>query len=447
MTKKTGPSDSTDDIRKSLEKNTDLSPTLRFGTLVLILILMSAGFAAAYLKFDGAAVAAGNMMARGQNQIVQHLEGGIVSEIFVDEGEEIKAGDVIIRMDTTQATSDLRTYIAEMNSTAARLAAFHAEREGEIKITYPAWLIDIAKRDEEVAALMQDQDREFQARLEASAAQAGTLRSKIEAAKAEVEGYKVQLVSYKQQKALTTAELADVETLYGKQLVGASRVYDVRGQMAELDGRVGQVASKIGEIEQRILGFQQEIYALEKDRVELAAEQVVTFRLDMLKLAAAIEETRDVIRRSTVRSPVDAVVVRRAVNTIGGVLGSGGEVVELLPQPADLVAEVKVLAGDIDRVYMGQEALVRLSALDIPFAPLLDGKVEYIAADRDVDETTGLEFYPVRISNIQVPDDIGDNRLYSGMQVEAFIKTGERTFAQYVFEPLKRSFERSLRER
>ncbi|SLN58971.1 Type I secretion system membrane fusion protein PrsE [Falsiruegeria litorea R37] len=447
MSKDAESSTSTDELRKSLEKNTDLTPALRFGTLVLILIVIAAGFGAAYLKFDGAAVAAGNMMARGQNQIVQHLEGGIVSEILVDEGEEIKAGDVIVRLDTTQATSDLRTYIAEMNSTAARLAAFHAEREGETGITYPAWLLDTAKRDAEVASLMQDQDHEFQARLEASTAQAGTLRSRIEAAKAELEGYEVQLRSFEEQKALTVAELADVETLYSKQLVGASRVYDVRGQLAELDGRVGQAHSKIGEIEQRILGFQQEIFALEKDRVELAAEQVVTFRLEMLKLAAAIEETRDVIRRSTVRAPVDAVIVRRAVNTIGGVLGSGGEVVELLPQPADLVAEVRVSVGDIDRIYLGQDAFVRLSALDIPFAPLLDGKVEYIAADRAVDEISGEEYYPVRISNIQVPEDIGDNRLYSGMQVEAFIKTGERTFAQYVFEPLKRSFERSLRER
>ena len=438
---------STKEIKEGLERSTDLGPALRFGAIVMIVLTISAGFGAAYLKFDGAAVAQGNLTARGQNQIVQHLEGGIVAEILVDEGELINKGDVIVRLDTAQASSDLRSFIAEMNSTAARLAAFRAEREGKTEIVYPPWLLENAKGDEEVAALMADQDWEFKARLDAAASQADTLRRKIDAAHAELEGYRVQLDSFEQQKALAVEELVDVDKLFKKQLVGASRVYDIKRELADTEGQIGSVASKIGEIEQRILGFRQEIYSLEKDRVELAAEQVVTFRLELIKLVAKIEETRDVIRRSTVRSPVDAVVVRRAVNTLGGVLAGGGEVVELLPQPADLVAEVRVVPYDIDRVYLGQEALVRLSALDIPFAPLLDGRVEYIAADTDIDEATGAEYYPVRISSIQVPDDVGTSRLYSGMQVEAFIKTGERSFAQYVFEPLKRSFDRSLRER
>ncbi len=436
-----------DDLRRRLLRSTDFGPALRVGVVAVLFLATAVTVGAAYLPFEGAVIAQGKLEARGQNQIVQHLEGGIVSEILVKDGQEVQRGDVLIRLDTTKANSDLQRLHAELNAGAARLAVLLAERNSLDKITYPSWLLDQAETDTAIADLLADQDAEFQARLEKKSIEVELLQRQIDAGEQELFGIKSQIESLGREKGLLDEELAAIDELRLKQLIDRSRIYNMRREQVKVEGQLAAANSAIGETEQKILGYHQQVISLEKDRVELAAEQVGVLRVEIAKFRAEIEATRDVIKRSEVLSPVDGVVVSVKVNTIGAVLYEGGEVAELLPQPADLVAKVRVMPVDIDRIHVGQEAFVRMEALDIPFAPLMSGTLEYVSADRLLDEAEGIEYYEARVSKVILPDDIGVDGLYAGMNVEAYIKTGSRTFFQYVFEPIAKSFERSLRER
>lgn len=434
-------------LRRKLLDVTSYTRPIMAGGVLLIAFGLVFGGGAAYAPIEGAAVAAGNFVARGQNQKIQHLEGGIVAEILVNEGDLVRRDDVLIRLDITQAQAELRRLTNEFNSGSARLARLLAERERKARIAYPDWLLERARRDRGIALLMADQDMEFAARQESRATQISILEQKIKAAEAEIEGYRAQARSLRESQALLDEEMAALDTLQGKGLMGSERIFRTRRELVENHGRQGQIAAVIGTTELTIQENRGQIAKLHKEGVEEAAIEVVDLRLQLGKTAAEIETAQDIIRRSEVTAPTDGIVVTRHVNTLGSVLAPGGEVVELLPQPADLVIEVEVMPADIDRVHPGQKAAVQVAALDIPYAPMMPGTVEYVSADRTIDEAKDKEYYIVRISDVALPDDVDDSRIYPGMQVEAFIETGSRTFAQYLFEPLWLGFRRSLREK
>lgn len=433
-------------LRKKLSASTNHRKPILIGLTALALFAGVFGVGAGTAPIEGAALAAGHFVARGQNQLVQHLEGGIVSEILAKEGDIVRKGDVLIRLDTTRAKSELQRLTGELNSGMAREARLIAERDSLDHIIYPQALVDMAKTDPAMATLMADQDKEFAARHKSRETKIEILKRKNTAAEAEIEGVKLQRTANLKQRDLLQQEIDSVQALFDKGLTAAERLYRLKRNIADLEGQDGKLASQLGSVEQSILENMQEIDGLENTRVEDAAKDIVELRLSLAQTRDDLTKTTDILQRSVVVAPVDGVVFKRHVNTIGAVLAQGGDVVELLPQPLNLVVEVMVAPGDIDRVYNGQEAAIRIPALHIPYSPLMPAKVEYVSADRMTDEETGDEYYVARISDIQLPSDIDQDRLYPGMQVESFIVTGPRTFAEYLLDPVWLSFTRSLRE-
>ena len=436
-----------DGLRKKLLASTNHRKPILIGLTSLALFAGVFGVGAGTAPIEGAALAAGHFVARGQNQLVQHLEGGIVSEILVKEGDVVRKGDVLIRLDTTRAKSELERLTGELHSGMAREARLLAERDSLDHIVYPPALLDMAKAEPAMALLMADQDKEFSARLGSRATKIEILERKNKAAETEIEGYKIQRAANKTQRDLLQQEIDSVQALFDKGLTAAERLYRLKRNIADLEGQDGKLASQVGSIEQSILENMQEIEGLENTRVEDAAKDIVELRLSLAQTRDDMTKSSDIVRRSVVVAPVDGVVFKRHVNTIGAVLAQGGDVVELLPQPSNLVVEVMVLPQDIDRIYNGQEAAIRIPALHIPYSPLMPGRIEYVSADRMTNQDTGEEYYVARISDIALPSDIDQKRLYPGMQVESFIVTGPRTFAEYIFDPIWQSFTRSLREK
>lgn len=414
------------------------------GTAIFAATLM--GWAAT-APIEGAALAAGKFVARGQNKRIQHYEGGIVSEIAVAEGDLVKQGDVILRLDTTQQEAELRRLSAEYDAALAYEARLLAERDRREEIEYPAELAARRGSEEPIATLMDDYEREFKSSLMARKNEMTILDQKIKAQGAQIAGYKAQLDATVTQLEIVDQELAVVEDLLTKGLITQERVFGMRRAKAKLLGDKGNFESTISKIDEEILQNRQEIEQLLNSSSEKAAKDLLELRVSAAKIVRDLVSTKDFLARSVVRSPVDGIVVTLHVHTIGGVLSEGGAIADIIPQPADLIAEVRVDPADIDRIHSGQAAGIRIPALHIPYSPLIDAKVEYVSADSLIDQDTGSSYYLARIGDIDMPSDIDQERLDPGMQVEAFIVTEPRTFAEYVLDPIWESFTRSFREK
>jgi HlyD family type I secretion membrane fusion protein len=433
-------------LRRKLVASTNHRKPILIGVSVFALFAGVFGVGAGTAPIEGAAIATGNFVARGQNQIIQHLEGGLVAEILVKEGDAVKQADILVRLDTTPAKADLARLTTELHMGWAREARLVAEREGQGTISYPEALLQAARKDPAIAALMRDQDREFAARLASREIKIAILRQQIRAGEEQIIGFEAQRSANAKQRALLQQETDSVQSLFDKGLTAAEKLYRLKRGIADLEGQDGKTASDIGAVRQTNLENEQQIASLEKERVEEAAKDVISLRLELAKVQKELVQTSDLLRRSVVIAPVDGIVVKLDVNTIGGVIQQGGSVVELLPTPADLVIEARITPGDIDRISQGQKASVRIPALHIPYSPLMNAKVEYVSADRRIDPEKKIDYYVARISAVELPGDVDRLRIYPGMQVEVFILTGSRTFAEYLLDPIWESFTRSIRE-
>ncbi|WP_373503339.1 HlyD family type I secretion periplasmic adaptor subunit [Aestuariivirga sp.] len=433
-------------LRKRLLAATNHTKPIWVGAVALAVFGGVFGVGAATAPINGAAIAAGSFVARGQNQVVQHLEGGIVAEILVDEGSVVSRGDILVRLDTTRARAELERLTTELHMGMAREAQLMAERDEQDRISYPGVLLEAARSDQAVARLISDQESEFSARQASRAVKIAILRQSINAGEEQIEGFLAQRDAYAIQIDLLRQEIKAVQSLYDRGLSAMDRLYGLSRTAAEIQGLDAKVKSEIGAVRQMNLEAEQQIASLERERVEAAATDVISLRLELAKLQKELKQTSDLLTRSIVVSPVDGIVVKREVNTVGGVIEEGGTIVELIPTPANLVVEARINPADIDRIFEGQAASVRIPALHIPYSPLMTARVEYVSADKLIGSEDESDYYVARISEIVLPSDIDPGRLYPGMQVEVFIITGSRTFAEYLFDPLWTSFSRSIRE-
>lgn len=436
----------TSDLRGRLFAATNYVRPISFGVAGVFALVCIFGAWAATAPIEGAAIAPGAFIARGQNKRIQHLEGGIVAEINVAEGDTVQVGDVIVRLDATKSASELQRLTSECDTALAREARLIAERDSLDSITYPEELISRSAQDQAVAVLMHDHDREFAAGRLRRQNEISILRQKIKAQEAEILGYKAQREFTAVQLSLLDKEISIVEQLVDQGLLTQERLFSGKRKQAELRGSDGELSASIGRTEQGILENLQQIERTQNETIEKAASDLVELRVEKSKLIMDIVATRDVLTRTAVRAPANGVIVKLEVNTIGEVLSAGGAVADLLPLPADLVVEARVRPADIDRVHVGQRAAIRIPALHIPYSPLIDAKVEYVSADKFVDDDSGEAYYLTRISDIVLPSDIEARRLYAGMQIESFIVTEPRTFSEYILDPLWQAFSRSLRE-
>lgn len=433
-------------VRRRLLARTSAGGPITLGLLAMLALFGSFGVWASTAPISGAAVAQGSFVARGQNRTIQHLEGGIIEAILVDEGARVSAGDELIRLDATQPRATLQRLTAEFDTVLAREARLVAEREGADRLVFSEALLKRSASEPSVAEQMADQEAEFAAKRERFQAETAVLEQKIKALEEEISGHKAQREAISSQLALVEEELADLQALFEKRLTAQERLLALRRTASQLQGKDGELIAASGKAEQTILENRQQIIRLETERVEEAATGLVELRVEKAKLQNEIAAAADILARVAVRTPMDGIVVKVHVNTIGGVLEQGASVVDILPLPADLVVEARLDPVDIDRVSPGQDASVRIPALHIPYSPAIPAKVEYVSADRFVDEDSNEVYYLARIGAIELPADIEPERLYPGMQVEAFIATEPRTFLEYLVEPVLQSFQRSLRE-
>ncbi|MGI9355165.1 MAG: HlyD family type I secretion periplasmic adaptor subunit [Rhizobiaceae bacterium] len=416
-----------------------------FGFVVLAAFIGGFGVWAARAPLSGAAIAPGFVAASGQNLKIQHFEGGIIEEILVREGDEVKKDQPLLTLDPTTAQSMVNRLDNEMLALIARVQRLQAERD-DTDLEFN----DALRQNAVTAGLetdLNEQMREFEKRRERYETDALILDQQIAALEEQITGLEVQIASANNQIATLDDEIAVKEKLLKRKLTNRSEYLRLKRNRSELEGRLGGYRSSIGEAKSSIVGAKQRKSRLQAERAETAVTSLNEVRRRMADMMEQRNSAVNVLERIVVRAPSDGVIVDVAKNTPGSVVRQGEDLFVLLPTGGELIVEARLSPQDVDVVTVGQTATLRFSALNQRTTPEVSGTVTYVSADRLTDPVTNEPYYTARLRIAeQLPEGMSAAQIFPGMPVETYINTGDRTFFEYLGKPVTDSFNRAFRE-
>lgn len=416
------------------------------GAAISAVFLLGFGAWAATAPISGAVIASGVVQASGQNQIVDHLEGGIVSAIHVSEGQAVRKGDVLMTLDATLITAERNRIAAALLLAEAQLVRVAAERDERTEIAFGPEL-EARARMVESEEILHEQRAEFRNRLERHEAELAVIVQRVNAAKDEIEGLLIQKVSEETKLAVLREELANKQTLLEQGLMSRSQYQAVQRAEADSLGRIGGLTAAIGQKRAAIAEFAEQRTGVEAMRREAAASQINDVRAKAADLREQLRAREEVLTRTEIRASVAGVINELSKNTIGSSVKPGEPVAEILPTSREMQIEVRVPTFDVDAVKIGQKAMLRLSALNARTTPDVLARVTYLSADRLVDQSTRESYFTVRLQiEGELPEGVDAEKIYPGMPVDALIQTGERTFVEYMARPIQDSFAKAFRE-
>ncbi|HTC99993.1 MAG TPA: HlyD family type I secretion periplasmic adaptor subunit [Bradyrhizobium sp.] len=430
----------------SMKTSWSFERELRTGLRILLIAGVLGGGWFFFVPLAGAVVVPGNLVVQSNVKTIQHPTGGVVAEIKVKNGDRINAGDLLVRLDATQAQASLQMVSKQLVEVRSKMARLTAERDDLPQLTIPP---ELASRsdDETVKSLLTSEQSLFKARSSARHSQKDLLQSRVAQLNEEISGLQVQVDSRAKQLELIQGELAGVQDLYDKRLVPLTRLTSLQREAARLDGERGQLLSSIAETKSKVGEAELQIVRIDQD-----------FRTDVVKdlgeaqgkEAELVERgvaARDLLDRIEIRAPTSGVVHQLAAHTVGGVIRAGDSIMEIVPDTEDLQVEARLQPQDIDHVRSGQTAFVRFSAFNVRTTPQLTGIVSYVSADTSHDQQTNAPFFSVRVT---LPDDerrrLADLQLVPGMPAEVFMQTGSRTMVSYIFKPIAEQMRRAFVE-
>jgi HlyD family secretion protein len=433
-----GPADSaTESIRRHV---------IAGGILVGLLVFGLGGWAST-AEISGALIAQGSVVVDSNVKKVQHPTGGVVGELFVRDGDHVKAGDILLRLDLTVTRANLAIVTKGLTELYAREARLAAERDGADSVAVPPELADHLD-DPEVKEALASERKLFDLRRQDRLGQKQQLQERITQLQQQIAGLAAQQDAKNKQVALIEQELTGVKDLYAKNLVQLSRLTTLERDEAQVQGEIGQLVAQAAEAKGKIAEIQLQIIQVDQD---LSSDVAKELRETDSKIGEYVERkvtAEDQLKRTDIRAPQDGIVFQSTANTVGGVISAGDSIMLIVPESDNLLVEVKVDPKDIDQIQFGQPVVLRFSAFNARTTPELNGTVARIGADTTTDQRTGQTYYLVRIS--MTADEIkrlGDVKLTPGMPVEAFIQTGERTMLSYLIKPLHDQLMRSFREK
>lgn len=395
----------------------------------------------------GAAIAPGVVVATGQNKSVQHLEGGIIEEILVHEGDMVEVGTPLIRMSETAARANLTRISTQLDALRLIEARYIAERDGLAEIALPD---DLHKRltEASLASLLDGQKREFAARRQSFESQLSVLQKQIDATAEQITGLEAQRTSADSQMQLIQEELKDTRGLYKKGFAPKTRLLALERSAAELLGSKGAFTAQIAQAREAIAETQTRILSTREAWMEKIITELRDVQLQVADYQERFKAAQDVTNRLDIRAPVAGKIVKLHYNTPGGVIQPGQTVADILPASA-LEIEARVNPQDINRVHAGKLANIRFPALRSRLTPVIPAEVIYVSADRLTDPRTGEAYYTARLrlaDKLDEPETQAAKRLVPGMPAEVHVQTGERTFLHYLFSPVSDIFSHAFRE-
>ncbi|MBL8846359.1 MAG: HlyD family type I secretion periplasmic adaptor subunit [Hyphomicrobium zavarzinii] len=425
----------------------DAGRLINAGLLIVLGFFGFLGGWAALSSIESAAITYGVVGADGNRKAVQHMDGGIVSAILVKEGDLVSAGQELIRLDQLQPRAALEIQSAAVVTQSAVLARLEAESAGLPRINFPASLTD-RRNEPAIEQLLVSQEQILEARRSANATQVGTIREQIKQARSQIDIFKAQSTAVAEQYRMIQEELGPKQMLYDKGYATNSPVLQLKRAAAALQGQQQEYQGHVTRLEHLIGQLENQIVQIERDfRVKIAQE----LEDARTKIADATERERvanDVLTRTVIRAPVSGHVLGLSVNTVGGVIGKGERLLEIVPAESGIVIKAQLRPSDALDVHEGMRAELRVLTAQGRKLPVVHGTVRNRSADARPDAEGHALLFDVSIDVDPVElKALGELKLTPGTPVEVIIPTGSRTVLEYMLDPVSQSMRHGLREK
>ncbi len=434
---------------RALNRPDRIGAYLALGVGFAVLLIGGVGGWAATTELEGAVLSSGTIVVDTKVKKVQHPTGGVVAEIHVKDGDTVKVGDLLLRLDETVTRSNLEIVSRQLDELLVREARLNAERDGKDHVSFPTALVgpDAAPQ---VAVILSSEQKLFESRKVGLGGQKSQLNERLRQLKAEIAGMTAQLTSKDREVSLTQNELDRLRPLEVRKFVPATKMTLTRRDLARLNGEQSQLTASIAQARGRVAETELQLLQLDQDRLtdvmkDLRETQGKTEELIERKIAA-----EDQLRRVEIRAPQAGTVHQLSVHTIGGVIMAGEPIMLIVPEGDVLVVEARISPTDIDNVHQGQIAFVRLPAFNQRTTPEYFGKITVISADlaRDQSQPQAPPYYLARIAfREEELRKLGSLRLVPGMPAEIHIETPRRTALSYLTKPLSDQIALAFRER
>ena len=415
------------------------------GFAAIVLLVGGVGGWASTTEFSGAVVAAGVLVVDSSIKKVQHPVGGVVGEIRVRDGDRVEAGDIVIRLDGTQARGNLAIINNQLDELAARRARLEAELAGQKEIEIPADL-RVRISEPQVVAFLAGERKLFETRMNGNKGLKDQLSEQVLQMQQQIKGLTEQVNASKKQISYLKDQLEGKHKLFNKKLTTLQEMVPLERDKARLEGETASLVADIARTRGAIAEIELKISQVDHDARTQAARELAEIRSKVAELLEARIAAEDQLRRMDIRAPQAGYVHELAVHTVEGVAGPGETLMQIVPDADELAVEVRVLPQEIDQIHVGQEAHLRFSAFNQRTTPELRGVVSRISADLITEPRTGQGYYIARISLARGESANLEQKLIPGMPVEAFIQTQDRTVLSYLTKPLVDQIERAFRD-
>jgi HlyD family secretion protein len=429
------------DVQRTLQRH-----VLAVVAVAIVLVLALGGWAAT-TEFAGAVIAPGQLVVNSNVKKVQHPSGGIVGELLVQEGQRVREGDIVARLDDTQARANLAIIVKALDENAARAAREEAERDDADRIEFSKELL-ARSNNPDVAKAIEGERKQFEMRRVAREGKRAQLKERMAQLREEIRGSESQIESKKKQVDWVAKELTGVHDLWSKNLIPYARLTALEREKERLEGERGQLMAAIAQAKGKITETELQILQIDQDMRSEVGKDLADIRAKTAELVEKKVAAEDQLKRVDIRAPIDGAVFQKAVHTVGGVITTGEVLMLIVPEADALEAEVKVQPQDIDQVRLGQTAILRFPAFNQRTTPELNGEVNRVSADVAEDQKTGARYYTVRIA---IPaseiERLKGLKILPGMPVESFIQTSPRTVISYLVKPLHDQISRAFREK
>ncbi len=431
---------------KATKPKTGTRGIIAVGTLAFLALFCGGGAWLATASLSGAVIARGHVVVDGEPKEVQHLDGGIVSAIAVNDGTQVQKGDIVMRLDDTVPAANVDIYRNRLLEAFARRSRLQAEHLGLDRIRWPK-PADLPHGSVLSEDLKSAQISLFEARRKSNAGERHRAMRKIAQFRSQIEGIRAQKTSIRKQRALQEEELAAMQTLYDQGHASPAALRKIRQQIALLEGGYGEAVAEDAKAQAAISETEIAILQNERAFAESVIRDITVADTEISEISQQFHAARKQLARTRIQAPASGLVHRLSVVTVGGVVAAGSSLMQIVPQDRALKISAAIEPRDIDEIRPGQSAVIRPGAYSQRNAPDLQGKIETISATTMVDETTGSAYYKALIS-VEDPatGEAADAALLPGMPVEVFLVTADRSALNYLIKPALDQINRAMRE-
>lgn len=422
---------------------------LVFGIWVMIVLVGFFSLWACFAQLDSAAIAHGTVVVETSRKTIQHLEGGIIKELLVKDGDKVTPGQALLRLDDTNAKARVDLVMGQLFAAKVAESRLIAERDDKDTVEFSPEIEAQANDKVDLKKILDSQVKLFESRKASIKGQVNVLNQQMDQYQDVIVGLGAQVDSSVDQLKLINEEIAVVQKLLEKGNANKPRLLALQRQGALLSGNRGEYQAKIAQAKQEIAKAELEISNINAKFLSDVVNELKETQVSIADLEERNRAAQDVLARTTVTSPEEGIVTEVQFHTTGGVISPGAKIMDIIPQSEKLTIEARVSLQDIDVVHAGLKSRIRLVAFKSRETPVLEGVVKQVSADKIFDNITRESYYKAKI----IVDEALFNRLndkniqlYPGMPVDVMIATGSRSFMGYLLSPITDTFNDAFRE-